>query len=45
MLIFYWETVSPYIQDALCYLNMTAEGKMWIAQLHSHVFDAEHGKI
>lgn len=42
---FYWENVSPYIQDALCYLNMTAEGRTWIAQLHSHVFDAEHGKL
>lgn len=42
---FYWETVSPYIQDALSYLRMTPEGKMWIAQLHAHVFDAEHERI
>jgi hypothetical protein len=40
---FYWLGVSPYIQDALRYLQMTQEGKQWIANLHSHVFDVEHG--
>jgi len=42
---FYWEVVSPYIKDALIYLNITPEGKQWIAQLHSHVFDSEHKRI
>ncbi|GAB4541056.1 MAG: metal-dependent phosphohydrolase [Anaerolineales bacterium] len=40
---FYWNGVSPYIQDALLYLRMTEDGKQWIANMHSHVFDAEHG--
>lgn len=39
---FYWKVVSPYIQDALHYLHATQEGKQWIANLHSHVFDVEH---
>lgn len=39
---FYWDVVSPYIQDALDYLRVTQEGKQWIANLHSHVFDVEH---
>jgi len=40
---FYWNGVSPYIQDALHYLRVTEDGKQWIANMHSHVFDAEHG--
>ncbi|MDD2922924.1 MAG: hypothetical protein PHQ36_11630 [Anaerolineales bacterium] len=40
---FYWNNVSPYIQEALRYLRMTEDGKQWIANMHSHVFDAEHG--
>ena len=39
---FYWNVVSPYIQDALHYLHVTQEGKQWIANLRSHVFDVEH---
>ncbi|RMH43291.1 MAG: metal-dependent phosphohydrolase [Gammaproteobacteria bacterium] len=39
---FYWDVVSPYIQEALHYLRVTQEGKQWIANLHSHVFDVEH---
>jgi hypothetical protein len=39
---FYWEVVSPYIQDSLAYLRVTQEGKQWVASLHSHVFDIEH---
>lgn len=42
---FYWETVSPYIQDALKYLQMTQHGKQWLASLHSNVFVAEHKRI
>lgn len=42
---FYWDVVSPYIQDALRYLRVTQEGKQWIANLHSHVFDAEHSYV
>jgi len=39
---FYWKSVNPFIQDALQYLRLTEDGKQWIANMHSHVFDAEH---
>ena len=39
---FYWNSVNPYIQDALQYLRLTEDGKQWIANMHSHVFDSEH---
>jgi len=38
---FYWNSVRPYIQDALQYLSLTEDGKQWVANMHSHVFDAE----
>ena len=40
---FYWKSVNPFIQDALQYLRLTEDGKQWIANMHSHVFDSEHG--
>jgi len=39
---FFWETVSPYIGEALSNLRMTQEGKQWVANLYSHVFAEEH---
>ncbi len=39
---FYWNSVKPYIGDAVNYLQLTQEGKRWIANLHSHVFAIEH---
>ena len=39
---FYWQVVHPQIEDVLKYLYVTQEGKLWIANLHAHVFDAEH---
>lgn len=39
---FYWNVVTRYIQDGLRYLNITQEGKEWIAHLYSHVFAVEH---
>lgn len=39
---FYWNKVSPYIQDALRYLNVTASGRQWINGLYSNIFRAEH---
>jgi len=42
---FYWEKASPYIQDALKYLQVTQHGKLWLAGLHSNVFVAEHKSI
>jgi hypothetical protein len=39
---FYWKVVSPHITGAIRYLRVTQEGKQWVANLHSHVFDVEH---
>ena len=39
---FYWDMVSPHIQDAIHYLNVTASGRQWINGLYSNVFRAEH---
>lgn len=39
---FYWNVVSKHIQKALAYLRVTQEGRLWIANLHAHVFDSEH---
>jgi hypothetical protein len=38
---FYWNSVSPHIQTAIRYLNMTSSGRQWIANLYSNVFRAE----
>ena len=42
---FYWSAIQPHIKDALRYLRVTQEGKQWIANLHSHVFEIEHGRL
>ncbi len=39
---FYWKKVSPYISEAIRYLNVTASGRQWINGLYSNVFRAEH---
>ncbi|MBV9426341.1 MAG: metal-dependent phosphohydrolase [Bradyrhizobiaceae bacterium] len=39
---FYWKTISPHIQTAIRYLNVTSSGRRWIAGLHSNLFRAEH---
>ena len=39
---FYWGKVSPYIQEAIRYLNLTASGRQWINGLYANVFRAEH---
>jgi len=38
---FYWNNVSPYIQTAIRYLNVTSSGRQWIANLYSNIFRAE----
>ena len=38
---FYWKTISPHIQTAIQYLNVTSRGRQWIAGLYSNVFRAE----
>jgi len=39
---FFWSMVTPYIGGALNNLRMTQEGKLWVANLYSHVFAEEH---
>ena len=38
---FYWNSVAPHIQKAIRYLQATASGRQWIANLYSNVFLAE----
>jgi hypothetical protein len=38
---FYWHNISPHIQTAIRYLNVTSSGRRWIAGLYSNVFRAE----
>jgi hypothetical protein len=42
---FYWNVVVPYISDALRYLSITQEGKLWIASLYAHVHRVEHQAV
>ena len=39
---FFWTCVEPYIGPALEYLRLTTEGKKWIANLYSNLFQVEH---
>lgn len=39
---FFWRVVRPYLTDALRFLRLTVEGKQWVANLQSQVFDVEH---
>lgn len=39
---FFWSMVTPYISEALNNLRMTQEGKLWMANLYSHIFAEEH---
>jgi len=38
---FYWNNISPHIQAAIGYLNVTSSGRRWIAGLYGNVFRAE----
>ena len=38
---FYQNNVSPHIQSAIRYLNVTSSGRQWIANLDSNLFRAE----
>ncbi len=35
---FFWSKVEPYIGDAVRYLELTMEGRQWLAQLYNNVF-------
>ena len=41
---FYWNSVSKHLDAGIKYLNLTASGRQWIANLHHHVHCAEHGQ-
>ena len=38
---FFWSQVQPLIGTAIRYLDQTIEGKQWVAQLYSHIFNIE----
>jgi hypothetical protein len=38
---FYWDSVTPHINTAIRYLNVTSSGRRWIASLYGNVFRAE----
>jgi len=38
---FFYDSVAPRIQSAIKYLNVTASGRQWIANLYSNLFRAE----
>ncbi|MGA8388368.1 MAG: HD domain-containing protein [Pseudolabrys sp.] len=38
---FFWGNVSTQIESAIRYLNVTSNGRQWIANLYSNVFSAE----
>lgn len=39
---FFWNSVAMHLGEATNYLNLTARGRQWIANLHHHVMCAEH---
>jgi hypothetical protein len=39
---FFWSQVQPYISSAQLYLELTVEGKQWVAQLYNHIFQVDH---
>jgi hypothetical protein len=38
---FYYNSVSPHVQTAIRYLNVSSSGRQWIASLYGNVFRAE----
>jgi hypothetical protein len=38
---FYWNMISPFIQTAIGHLQVTENGRQWVANLYSNVFRAE----
>ncbi|MCX4195616.1 metal-dependent phosphohydrolase [Methylobacterium organophilum] len=41
---FFWGKVEPVIGDAARFLDLTVEGRVWMANLYSHVFAVEHDR-
>ena len=41
---FFWNVVYPFVEPQLRYLELTHEGRQWIANLRSHIFEVEHAR-
>ncbi len=39
---FFSKTVKAHIEEGVKYLSLTASGRQWVANLHNHVWCAEH---
>ena len=39
---FFWTKVQPHVPEAMSCLALTVEGRQWIANLYSNVFEMEH---
>jgi len=39
---FFWNVVTPFIDEGLRYLRRTQEGQAWVANLYANVFTEEH---
>ncbi len=39
---FFWEVVSPFIDEGIRLLRRTQEGQKWVAHLYANVFTEEH---
>lgn len=41
---FFWSKVEPFVEDGIKALNLTVEGRRWVANLYAHVFAIEHDR-
>jgi hypothetical protein len=41
---FFWSRVEPFIAAAIRSLDLTVEGRQWVANLYAHVFAIEHDR-
>lgn len=41
---FFWSKIEPFIADAVLALDLTVEGRQWVANLYAHVFAMEHDR-
>lgn len=41
---FFWGKLEPVTGDAVRFLDLTVEGRSWVANLYSHVFAIEHDR-
>jgi len=39
---FFWNVVSPFIDEGIRFLRRTQEGQQWVANLYANVFTEEH---